>query len=228
VSRKGYTSKPPVLKEREVNCLHGEAMKKQKDAAEAAAARKRKRKEKHEKACKITHAEGKLRPATPESTEEEDSSDVELNFSDDEEAATGAGSPLVYRGAGDEDVPVMLGEARLTPGSLVNPPLVGAERRSSTPAAGRRSPTPAVGGRSSVPATGQRSSLPAIGRGTPMPAVSTGGGGSAASAETPAQTALRLQADPRTTPSGQSSRGVSVLRARWSGSGKRSMSARSG
>ena len=51
VSRKGYTSKPPVPEEREVNRLHGEAMKKQKDAVEAAAARKRKRKEKHEKAC---------------------------------------------------------------------------------------------------------------------------------------------------------------------------------
>jgi len=139
-----------------------------------------------------------------------------------------AGSPPVYRGAGDEDVPVMLGEARLTPGSLVNPPLVGAERRSPTPAAGRRSPTPAAGGRSSAPATGRRSSPPATGRRTPVPAVSMGGGGSAASAETPAQTASRLQADPRTTPSGQSSRGVSVLRARWSGSGKRSMSARSG
>ena len=33
-----------------------EAVKKQKDAAEAAAARKRKRKEKHDKACKIAHA----------------------------------------------------------------------------------------------------------------------------------------------------------------------------
>ena len=157
-----------------------------------------------------------------------DSSDAEINFSDDDEAVTGAGSPPVYRGAGDEDLPMTLGEARLRPGSLVNPPLVGAEWRSPMPATGRRSPTLAVGGRSSTPTTGQRSSLPAMGRGTPTPAVSTGSGGSAASAETPAQTASRLQADPRTTPSGQSSRGVSVLRARWSGSGKRSMSARSG
>ena len=145
-------------------------MKKQKDAAEAAAARKRKRKEKHDKACKIAHTEGKPRPTTPESTEEEEgSSNAEINFSDDDEVATGAGSPPVYRGAGDEDVPVTLGEARLTPGSLVNPPLVGAERRSPTPAAGRRSPTPAAGGRSSAPATGQRSSLPAMGRGLPRP-----------------------------------------------------------
>jgi hypothetical protein len=109
VSRKGYTSKPPVPEEREVNRLHAEAMKKQKDAAEKDAARKRKRKKKHEKACKIAHSEGKPWPATPESTEKEDSSDAELNFSDDDEVATGVGSPPVYRGAGDEDVPVMLG-----------------------------------------------------------------------------------------------------------------------
>ena len=154
MSHKGYTSKHPIPEECEVNRLHGEAVKKKKDAAEEAAAKKRKRKEEHAKACKIAHAEGKPRPATPESTEEEDSSDAELNFSDDEEAATGAGSPLVYRGAGDEDVPVTLGEARLTTGSLVDPPLVGAGRRSPTAAVGRRSPTPAAGGRSSTPVTG--------------------------------------------------------------------------
>ena len=229
MSRRGYTSRPPVPEEREVNRLHAEAVKKQKYAVEAAAARKRKRKEKHDKACKIAHAEGKPRPTTPESTEEEEgSSDAEINFSNDDEAATGAGSPPVYRGAGDEDMLVMLGEARLAPGSLVGLPLVGAERGSPTPAAGRRSPTPATGGRSSTPATGQRLSPPVIGRRTPAPAVSTGGGGSAASAKTPAQTASRVQADPRTTPSGQLLRGVSVPRARRSGSGKRSMSARSG
>ena len=166
----------------------------------------------------------------PESTEEEgeDSSVAELNFSDDDQAATGAGSPPVYQGAGDEDVPMTLGEARLTPGSLVNPSLVGAERSSPAPAAGRWSPTLAAGGRSFAPVTGQQSSLPAMGRGTPTPAVSTGGGGSVASAETSAQTASRLEADPRTTPSGQSPRGVSVPRVRRSGSGKRSLSARSG
>ena len=229
MSRRGYTSRPPVPEEREVNCLHAEAVKKQKDAAEAATVRKRKRKEKYDKECKIAHAKGKPRPATPESTEEEEgSSDAEINFSDDDEAVTGAGSPPVYRGTGDEDVPMTLGEARLTPGSLVNPPLVGAERRSPTPAAGRRSPTPAASGRSSTPVTGQRLSPPATGRRTPAPVVSTGGDGSAASAETCAQTASRLEADLRMTPSGQSSRGVSVPRARRSGSGKRSMSALSG
>ena len=143
MSRRCHPSRPPIPEEREVNRLHAEVVKKQNDAAEAAAARKRKRKrkrkEKHDKAWKIAHAEGKPRPTTPESTEEEEgSSDAEINFSDDDEVATGAGSPPVYRGAGDEDVPVMLGEARLTPGSLVNPPLVGAERRSPMPAAGDR------------------------------------------------------------------------------------------
>ena len=123
LSHRGYTSRPPVPEEREVNRLHAEAVKKQKDAVEAAAARKRKRKEKHDKACKIAHKKGKPQPATPQSTEEnEGSSDAEINFSDDDEVATGAGSPPVYRGAGDEDVLVMLGEARLTSGSLVDPP----------------------------------------------------------------------------------------------------------
>ena len=97
MSRRGYTSRPPVPEECEVNRLHAEAVKKQKDVAEATAARKRKRKEKHEKACKIAHAEGMPRPAMPESTEEEEgSSDAEIYFSDDDEAATGAGSPPVY------------------------------------------------------------------------------------------------------------------------------------
>ena len=213
VSRRGYTSKPPVPEEREVNRLHAEAVKKQKDAAEAAATMKRKRKEKHEKASKIAHAEGKPRPTTPESTEEEEKSlDAELNFSDDDEGATGASSPPVYRGAGDEDMPMTLGEARLTLGSLVDPHPAGIERRSPAPAVGRRSPPPAVGRRSSTPVTGQRSPPPATGRRTPAPAVSTGGGGgSTASAEMPAQTASRRQADPRVAPSGQSSGGISVL-----------------
>ena len=98
MSRRGYTSRPTVPEEHEVNRLHAEAVKKQKDAVEAAANKKRKRKERHDKACKITHTEGKPRPAMPESTEEEgeDSSVAELNFSDDDQAATGAGSPPVY------------------------------------------------------------------------------------------------------------------------------------
>ena len=219
--------RPLIPEEREVNRLHAEAVKKRKDAAEAAAdrKRKRKRKEKHDKACKIAHAEGKPRPATTESTdEEEDTSDAEVNLQGDDEVATGADSPPVYQGAGDEVAPVTLREARPTPGLLVDP----AERRPLTPAAGRRSPTPVAGGRSSTPVTKRRSPLPATGQGIPAPAMSTGGDGSAASAGTPAQTASRLQAGPGMTPSDQSSRGVSVPRVRRSGTGKRSMSARSG
>ena len=138
VSRKCHPSRPPVPEEREVNRLHAEAVKKQKDAAEVAAARKRKRKEKHDIACKIAHTEGKPRPTMPESTkEEEDSSDAEINFSDDDEVAIGAGSPPIYRGVFfDGDVPVMLGEARLTSGSLVDPPLARTEKRSPAPAVG--------------------------------------------------------------------------------------------
>ena len=146
-------SRPPIPEEREVNRLHADVVKERKEAAEAAADRKRKWKEKHDKACKIAHAEGKPRPATPESmNEEEDTSDAEVNLPGDDKAATGADSPPIYQGAGDEDTLVMLREARPTPRLLVDPPLAGAERRSPTPAAGRRSPTPAAGGRSSAPA----------------------------------------------------------------------------
>ena len=78
VGRKCHPSRPPIPEEREVNRLHAEAVKMRKEAAEAAADRKRRRKEKHDKACKIARAEGKARPATPESTskEKEDISDA--------------------------------------------------------------------------------------------------------------------------------------------------------
>src|SRR6185437_4077747 len=54
-------------------------MKRRKDAAEAKAERKRKRKAAHDKARQLARAEGKPRPATPESSEEdeEESSDAE-------------------------------------------------------------------------------------------------------------------------------------------------------
>ena len=75
---KSHPSRPPVPEERQMNCLHAEKLKRRKDAAEAKAERKRKRKTKHDKACKIARSEGKLRPATPESTDEdeEDASDA--------------------------------------------------------------------------------------------------------------------------------------------------------
>ena len=73
------TSKPPVPEQHQISRLHAEKMKRRKDAAEEKAERKRKRKAKHDKACKLARAEGKPRPATPESTEEdeEEASDAE-------------------------------------------------------------------------------------------------------------------------------------------------------
>ena len=74
-------------------------MKRRKDAAEAKAERKRKRKAKHDKACKIARSEGKPRPATPESTdEEEDTSDAEAHLPSGGEVATGADSLPVTPG----------------------------------------------------------------------------------------------------------------------------------
>ena len=176
-------SKPPVPEQHLINRLHAEKMKRRKDAVEAKIERKRKRKAKHDKACKIARVEGKPRPATPESTdEEEDASDAEANLPGDVEVATGADSPPVYQEAGDEDAPVAPREARPAPGLLADPHLAGTERRSPTPSAGRRSPMPAAGGRSSTPATERRSPLPATGEGIPTPAMSTGGDGSAVSA----------------------------------------------
>ena len=96
-------SRPPIPEEREINRLHAEAVKKRKEAAETTTERKKKRKAKHDKACKIARAEGKPRPATPESTdeEEEDTSDAEAHLPGGDEAATGADSPPVYQEAGD-------------------------------------------------------------------------------------------------------------------------------
>ena len=128
VSRGCHLSRPPIPEEREVNCLHAEVVKKQKEAVEAAddRKRKRKRKAKHDKACKIARAEGKPWPATPESRDKEkDASDAEANLPGDVEAATGADSPPVYQEAGDEDAPATQHEARPATGSLVNPPLAG-------------------------------------------------------------------------------------------------------
>ena len=195
-------SRPPIPEEREVNRLHAEVVKRWEEAVEAAAERKRKRKAKHDKACEIVRVEGNPRLATPESTDEgEDASDAEAHLPGGGEAATGADYPLVYEEAGDEDAPATPHEARPAPGSLADPPLVGTERRSPTPAVGRGSPMPAVGGGSSAPAAERGSPLPATGEGIPAPVISTGGYGSAASAETSAQTASRPQPAPRVTPS---------------------------
>ena len=197
------TSKPPVPKQRLINHLHAEKMKRRKDAAEAKVERKRKRKAKHDKACKIARSEGKPRPATPESTDEdeEDTSDVEGHVLGDDGAAAGASSPPTYRWDDDEGAPTAPEETRAVAESSADLSLEGAERESSPPAAGEE---------------------------TPAPQVLIRGDESAAGAEAPVLTASRHQADPRAAPSGQSSRGGAVPRARRSGTGKRSMSARFG
>ena len=161
MSRKCHPLRPPILEEREVNRLHAEAVKKRKEAAEAAADRKRRRKEKHDKACKIARAEGKPRPATPESTseEEDNSSDAEAHLPGEDEAAIGADSPPVYQEAGDEYAPAVPHEAGPILGPLADPPLAGTKRRSPTPA----------GGKSSTLATERRSPCHRRARGSPRP-----------------------------------------------------------
>ena len=166
-------------------------MKRWKDRAEAMAERKRKRKRKvkHDKACKIARAEGKPRPAMPESTdeEEEDASDAEGHLLGDDGAAAGASSPPTYQWDVDEGAPAVPEETRTAAESLADPSLEGTERDSSPPVAGEE---------------------------TPAPQVLICGDESAAGAETPVLIAPRLQADPRAAPSGQSSRGGAVPRAR--------------
>ena len=192
---------PSRPEERQINRLHAEKLKSRKDAAEAKA--ERKRKAKHDKACKIASSEGKPRPATPESTdeEEEDVSDAEGHLLGDDGAAAGASSQPTYQRDADEGASAVPEETKIAAESSADPSLEGAERESSPPAAGEE---------------------------TPAPRVLICGGESAAGAETPLLTAPRLQADPRVAPSGQSSRGGAVPRARRSGTRKRSMSARSG
>ena len=142
---KCHSSRPPVPEECQINRLHAEKLKRRKDAAEAKAERKRKRKEKHDKACKIACSEGKPRPATPESTdEEEDTPDAEGHLLGDDAAAAGASSPPTYQWDVDEGAPAAPGETRTVVESLADPSLEGAERESPPPAAGEETPTPRV------------------------------------------------------------------------------------
>jgi hypothetical protein len=188
------TSKPSVPEERLINRLHAEKMKRRKDAAEAKVERKRKRKAKHDKACKLARAEGKPRPATPESSEED-----EEEASDAEDHALGGARPSpTYQWDDDEGAPAAPEETRAVAESSANPSLEGAERESSRPVAGEQTPVPQVLIRGDEAAAGEESSVLA---------------------------ALSHQADMRGAPSGQSSRGGTVPRARRSATRKRSMSA---
>ena len=143
---KCHPSRPPVPEECQINCLHAEKLKRRNDAAEAKAERKRKRKAKHDKACKIACSEGKPRPATPESTDEdeEDASDAEGHLLGDDGAAVGASSPPTYRWDDDDGAPAAPEETSTVAESSVGPSLEGAERESSPPAVGEETPAPQV------------------------------------------------------------------------------------
>ena len=152
-------------------------------------------------ACKMAHSDGKPRPATPESTDEEDTPDAEVHLPGDDGAAAGASSPPTYRWDDGEGAPAAPKETRAVAESSADPSLEGAERESSPPTAGEE---------------------------TPAPQVLVRGDESAAATEPSVLAASSHQADTRGAPSGQSSRGGGVLRARRSATRKRSMSARSG
>ena len=176
-------------------------MKRRKDAAEAKAERKRKRKARHDKACKLARAEGKPQPATPESSEEdeEEASDAEDHALRSDGEGARASPPPFYLWDEDEGEPAVAEETRAA--ALARPTLEGAERESSPPTASEETPAPQVLIRGDEAAAGEESSVLA---------------------------ASSRQADTRWAPSGQSSRGGTVARARRSASRKRSMSGRSG
>ena len=191
----------PVPEERQINCIHAEKLKRRKDAAEAKV--ERKRKAKHDRACKLARAEGKPRPATPESTEEdeEEASDAEDHSLGGDGAAAGASSPPTYEWDADEGASTVPEETRAVAESSADPSIEGAEQESSPPAAGEE---------------------------TPAPQVLIRGDKSTAGAEMSVLAASSHQGNTRGAPSGQSSRGGAVPRARRSATRKRSMSARSG
>jgi len=155
---KCHPSKPPVPEECQINGLHTEKLKRRKDAAEAKVERKRKRKAKHDKACKLARAEGKPRPATPESTEEdeEEATDAEDHALGGDGAAAGASSPPTYQWDDDEGAPE---ETRAVAESSADLSLEGAERESSPPAAGEEMPAPQVLIRGDEAAAGAESSV---------------------------------------------------------------------
>ena len=119
-------------------------MKRRKDAAEAKAERKRKRKARHDKACQLARAEGKPRPATPESSEEdeEEASDAEDHARRSDGEGARASPPPFYLWDEEEGAPVAPEEPRVVAGSSANPSLEGAERESPPPRPARSRPHP--------------------------------------------------------------------------------------
>ena len=144
MSRRCHPSRPPIPEEREVNRLHAEVVKKRKEAAKAAAERKRKRKAKHDKVCKLARVEGKPRPATPESSEEDEevASDAEDHAPRGDGEAAVASPPPFYLWDDDEGAPEAPEETRVVAEPSAGPSLEGPEREPSPPAAGEETPVP--------------------------------------------------------------------------------------
>ena len=161
VSRRCHPSRPPIPEEHEVNRLHAEVVKKRNKAAEAAAERKRKRKAKHDRVCKIACTEGKPRPATPESSEEdeEEASGAEDNALRGDGAAAGASPLPTYEWDADEGAQEAPEETRVGAEPSAGPSLEGAEQESSPPTAGEETPAPQVLVRGDESAAGTESSV---------------------------------------------------------------------
>ena len=107
LSRKGFVSKPPLPEVREANCLRVLADKKKKDEAKVAATRKRERKENHEKACARAKREGPSPLTTPESTREEDSSTVGVDFSESDDFEVETGESPCWRSLSTHFIPCL-------------------------------------------------------------------------------------------------------------------------
>ena len=180
------SSKPPIPEERQINRLHAEKLKRRKDAAEAKVERKRKRKARHNKACKIARSEGKPRPTTPESSEEDEEEPSDAEDHAPRRDGEGASPPPFYLWDEEEGATVAPEEPGAVTGSSANPSLEGAARGSSSPAAGE---------------------------GLPAPQVLIRGHGAAVGEESPVLAASSHRADMRGAPSGQSSRDSSMPRA---------------
>ena len=155
------TSRPPAPEQRLINRLHAEKMKRRKDAVEAKAERKRKRKARHDKACQLARAEGKPRPATPESSEEdeEEASDAEDHALRSDGEGAHASPPPFYLWDEEEGATVAPEEPGAVTGSSANPSLEGAARESSPPAAVEETPAPQVLIRGDEAAAGEESSV---------------------------------------------------------------------
>jgi len=99
---------------------------------------------KHDKACKLARAEGKPRPATSESSEEDEevASDAEDHAPRGDGEAAGVSPPPTYGWEDDEGAPAAPEETRAAAESSARPSLEGAERESSPPAAGEETPAP--------------------------------------------------------------------------------------